>query len=97
VEYRNNPFATTPAERAYIPLEWFKVTPQQEEPPKAEMILLGVGTEYPHLTVYYNNGVFDHLRLYVRKESNHESWGVVPSSMNLDSYFEGITDLKLTF
>ncbi|AEF80336.1 hypothetical protein [Leadbettera azotonutricia] len=78
--------------RTYIPHSWF------EGPNgKAEEIGLGSGKAWPSLTVYYKNGEFSHVRLYVRRERSHESWGIVPLNVNIDQYFEGVEEIKLEF
>jgi hypothetical protein len=85
--------------RTYIPLEWFEDGPRKEtgEVPRGEIILLGSGKSWPYLTVYYKDGAFSHVRIYVRKERSHESWGGIPLNVNLDDKFADVTDLKLTF
>jgi hypothetical protein len=77
---------------AYLPLEWF-----QGVAAKGDLIQLGSGTDWPHLTVFYKDGAFDHIRLYVRKEKSHETWGTVPLGLNLDDRFENLEDFKLEF
>lgn len=79
---------------AYLPLEWFVGASN-----KAELVGLGPGPVWPSLVVYYKGGgkEFSHLRLYVRKEVNHESWGNIPQSVDIDDRFANITDLKLEF
>jgi hypothetical protein len=83
---------TNQTARTYIPLEWFT-----DPTGKADQITLGSGKAWPTLTVYYKSGEFSHVRLYVRRERAHESWGVVPLNINLDEYFEGVEDLRLEF
>jgi hypothetical protein len=89
VEYRKG---VAEMATAYIPLEWFSGTSG-----KAELIKLGTGTQWPALTVYYKNGEFDHLRLYVSKLLSHETWGIVPQNVNIDDQFEGQDDFRLEF
>lgn len=78
--------------RAYLPNEWFS-----KPGSKGDLIFLGPGTTWPSLTVFYKEGAFSHIRLYLRQERNHESWGSIPPGMNLDSYFEDTEDFKLEF
>jgi hypothetical protein len=78
--------------RTYIPLEWFT-----DPTGKADQITLGPGRDWPHLSVYYKSGEFSHIRLYVRRERAHETWGVVPLNINIDEYFEGIEEISLEF
>jgi hypothetical protein len=82
----------------YIPNSWFvRKGLADGEFPKAARFLLGPGTEWPHMVVYYRDGKFERLRLYVRKENFHESWGNINGSVNLDAQFEGIEDLPIEF
>ncbi|MDR3123254.1 MAG: hypothetical protein LBU16_05700 [Treponema sp.] len=77
---------------AYLPIGWFEGAGK-----KAELILLGSGTDWPHMTVFYRDGKFSHVRLYVRKERSHESWGNVPLNVNIDDRFEGVEEITLRF
>jgi hypothetical protein len=77
---------------AYLPVEWFT-----EAGNKGDIITMGSGNSWPYLTVYYKAGQFSHVRLYVRRERNHESWGNVPLNINLDDRFENVDDIKLEF
>ncbi len=76
----------------YIPLEWFS-GPEG----KADLIYLNSGKRWPYLTVFYQNGEFSHLRLYVRHEVTHETWGNIPLGVNIDSRFEGVETMILEF
>jgi hypothetical protein len=78
--------------RVYIPGDWFT-----DIGGKGELIGLGSGKEWPSMTVYYKNGEFSHVRLRVRREKSHVSWGVVPLNINIDEDFESIEDLQLQF
>ena len=78
--------------RALIPFSWF-TGPDG----KADLIQIGSGTLWPYLSVYYKNGEFSHLRMYVRKERGHITWGIVPSGQNLDKYFEDTTEFTPEF
>jgi hypothetical protein len=77
---------------AYIPIEWFSGTDG-----KADLIKISSGTYWPHLTIYYKAGELSHIRLYVRKDTGHETWGIIPSGVNLDNRFENVDNLKLEF
>lgn len=88
VVYRNN----TQLAETYIPLEWFS-GPEG----KADLIRLSSGKRWPYLTVFYKDGEFSHLRLYVRREVTHETWGNIPLGVNLDSQFESVETIILDF
>ncbi|MDR0525998.1 MAG: hypothetical protein LBG90_09050 [Spirochaetaceae bacterium] len=99
VDYRTSSTGTRAA-RTYIPLEWFSDRVGEEGNAvirKGDIIALGSGKSWPYLTVYYKNGEFSHVRLYLRKERNHESWGYIQMGVNLDEYFQDVSDLKLEF
>jgi hypothetical protein len=79
----------------YLPLEWFHSNNEGEAPFKGELIALGTGSSWPSLTVYYKNKEFSHVRLYVRRDATHQSWGNIPQQVNIDDRFEGVESVKL--
>jgi hypothetical protein len=87
VIYRRN---SNNSARTFIPHEWFGTVDS-----KGEVIYLGTGTEMPSMIVYYKNGEFSHVRLRLRRNRLHETWGVVPMNVGLDEYFEGVEEVKL--
>jgi len=89
VVYRGN---SNRMSRTFIPHEWFT-----EMGGKGEIAYLGAGNEWPTMTVYYNNGDFSHVRLRLRRERSHETWGIVPQTTNLDEYFKDIEELNLQY
>ena len=78
--------------KTYLPAEWFT-----DAGGKGELIGIPGGKEWPSMTVYYKSGEFSHVRLRVRREKAHESWGVVPLNLNIDDYFKNIEEVKLEF
>ena len=78
--------------RTYIPSAWFT-----DASGPAEQVVLGPGKEWPSMTVYYKEGAFSHVRLRLRREKSHETWGVVPLNINMDEYFDGVEEVKLEF
>ncbi|GHU92225.1 hypothetical protein FACS189479_00480 [Spirochaetia bacterium] len=79
--------------RTYLPQEWFTGNGAA----KGELITLAPGNSWPSLTVYYQNGDFSHVRLYVHRLQAHETWGYIPSGTNIDEHFENVEDLRLEF
>jgi hypothetical protein len=75
----------------YIPIEWFR-----DAGGKADIINLPPGKSWPYLTVFTKDGQFSHLRLYVRREATHETWGNISSNVNIDDRFE-VEEIKLEF
>ena len=78
--------------RLYIPMDWFT-----DPTGKADLVALGPGGGWPYLAIYYNKGEFSHIRLYVRRNKSHETWGVVPLNVDISEYFEGVEEIKLEF
>ena len=77
--------------RTYIPIEWF--TPAG----KAEYIYLNTPGAWPHMSIFYRNGEFSHVRLYARRERAHQTWGTVPFHVDLSEYFRNIEEVHLEF
>jgi len=78
--------------RTYIPADWFVDTGG-----KGEIVGLGSGTEWPSMSVFYKSGKFSHVRLMLRRDRSHETWGVVPLNINIDDYFKDIEEVDLEF
>jgi len=89
IVYRGN---SNRMSRTFVPHEWF-----EEMGSKGEIVYLGTGHEWPTMTVYYNGGDFSHVRLRLRRDRSHQTWGLVPLNMNLDEYFKDIEEVDLTY
>ena len=89
VQYRRglNRIATT-----YLPAEWFTMTAS-----KGEILNLPRGQSWPSMSVYYKNGEFSHVRLYVHPQQTHRTWGNIPQNVNVDHKFENIETIQLEF
>ena len=97
VQYRRGGYQFA---RSYIPAEWFSSPTgkgEERKPPKGEIIKLSKGPAWPSMSVYYKNGEFSHVRLYVHALASHQTWGIVPLYVNIDSNFENIEEIKLKF
>ena len=86
VTYRKGNFGLA---ESYLPIKWFSGTAG-----KAELIRLGGTADWPYLSVFFKGGKVDHVRLYVRREFAHQSWGVLPPGKNVDERFN-VEDLIL--
>lgn len=86
----------------YVPLEWFyKVNADyltSDGFVKAE-IYRGNGPSYPFMQIFWKDGKFHHLRLFVRDSYADRSWGVVRDADNatLGSKFDPSKPLDLQF
>ena len=89
VVYRGN---SNRMSRTYIPEDWFSTIGG-----RGEIVGLGSGHEWPSMTVYYKDGEFSHVRLRLRRDRTHESWGMVPLNINIDEYFQNLEEVKLEF
>jgi hypothetical protein len=89
VQYRKGLFQYG---RAYLPSAWFT-----DAGAKGEVITLPPGKVWPTLTVYYKNGVFSHVRLYVHRLASHQSWGSIPQNINLDDKFDYLDSVKIEY
>ena len=78
--------------RVYIPGEWFS-----EAAGKGELVTLPPGKNWPSQSVYYKEGEFSHLKLFIHRWKGHSTWGNVPSNVNIDDRFEGIENIELEF
>lgn len=77
--------------RAYLPMEWFT-----EAGGKGELIRMGSGKTWPYMSIYYREGQFSHVRLFVKAERSHSSWGMLNSGAQINDKF-AIEELNLEF
>jgi hypothetical protein len=68
--------------RSYLPMKWF-----QAAGGKAALVKIKGGQLWPYMVIYYKDGKFDHLRLYVRESLGHQSWGVLSTPAQFDAKF----------
>lgn len=66
---------------AYLPGRWFTGAAGKGE------IIAVQNSAVPYMTVYYRNGEFSHVRLYVHTSRSHSSWGVLRSGVDLTEEF----------
>jgi hypothetical protein len=72
----------------YLPARWFI------SGGKAELVR-GRDTSYPYMTVFYKDGKFDHLRLYVLADQQDLTWGILNPAEGAGKFDS--EDLKLSF
>jgi hypothetical protein len=63
----------------YIPLDWFYPTSQYKTSDgfvKAELYR-GRGPSYPYMEIFWKDGKFHHVRLFVVSDYNDRSWGIL--------------------
>lgn len=74
----------------YIPFKWF-----QESGGKGEVVY-GQGRAYPYFSIFYKEGKFDHIRLYLEQDRNAESWGTLNPKQDVNEMFN-VETLTLDF
>jgi hypothetical protein len=77
---------------AYLPMEWFS-----NSAGKGEVIALPQGPSWPSMSVYYRDGEFSHVRLYVHRSPSHKTWGVIPQNVNIDDRFENVKEPDIKY
>ncbi|MCL2277230.1 MAG: hypothetical protein FWC21_04970 [Treponema sp.] len=77
-----------------IPIEWFGniVNPYGGITAgtgnnKAEIIQLPSVGDWPTMSVFYKNGEFSHVRLYVHKMKSHITWGSIQQGTDVSRLF----------
>jgi len=89
VQYRKN---DSNIKTIGIPYNWFT-----DAAGKAEMLLLPPGKNWPTLSVFFLDGEFSHLRLYVHKSKGHQTWGIVPQGADVSKNFQDADNIKFEF
>ncbi len=74
----------------HIPLTWITSAERKAE------IVFGDDPAYPYFSVFWKNGVFSHVRVYLKKSFNDLSWGELDDSLDLSGKFD-IDSLSLQF
>jgi hypothetical protein len=93
--YRKNSIETA---RLFLPYEWFRRTPESNEVQAKGMLrVLGQGNTWPQVSIFYNDGQFSYVKLYIRPETTHESWGFITSGAKFGAEFENADPPVLNF
>jgi len=65
-----------------VPNEWFS-----DAAGRADMVRLQPGADWPTMTVFFSNGQFSHVRLYVHRSRAHQTWGSIPMGTDVNRFF----------
>lgn len=68
-------------QRTYLPGRWFTAAAGQAE------ILYSMDKSVPYMVVYYIDGEFHHVRLFVHQNPFHSSWDQLPAGIDLEEEF----------
>jgi hypothetical protein len=74
----------------YVPLQWFTAPAAKGD------LIWGNHPSFPYFSIFYKNGEFSHIRLYVRRAKSHQSWGNLAPDPALKEKFD-IDTLELEF
>jgi hypothetical protein len=79
IQYRSS---SSVIETIGIPIEWFN-----NAGGRADIVRLEMASDWPSMSVFYSDGEFSHVRLYVHRTTSHRSWGNIPMGTDLDRFF----------
>jgi hypothetical protein len=89
VQYRR---ATNQIGTIGIPYNWFT-----DAGSVAELVKLPKGPNWPNMTVFYKDGNFSHIRLYVHWQKSHQTWGITPLGSDVSKWFVEKDAFKFDF
>jgi len=75
-----------------LPNDWFSFSGG-----KAEMVQLADAGDWPSMTVFYRDGEFSHVKLYVHRAKSHHTWGSLPTGTDVSRYFQDQETLNFRF
>jgi len=75
-----------------VPYDWFSAAGG-----KAEILKLPAGVNWPSMSVFYKDGAFSYVRLYVHRSKAHQTWSVVPQGADVSRHFKEPEAFKLEF
>jgi hypothetical protein len=74
----------------YVPLKWF------DEAGNKGVIIRGHDSSYPYFSIFWKEGEFHSVKLYVHSNLQHDSWGALRLVPDISEQFE-IDALDLEF
>jgi len=75
-----------------LPYDWFAAAGG-----KGEILKLPTGSNWPSMSVFYKDGEFSYVRLYVHREKSHQTWSVVPQGADVSRHFKEPESFKIEF
>jgi len=63
----------------------------------AQIVKLQMPSDWPTMSVFYNEGKFSHVRLYTHPAKSHFTWGNIPQGTDVSRYFMDKESFKLQF
>ena len=74
----------------YVPLRWFN------EASGKGVLIDGVDPAYPYFSIFWKNGEFHSVKLYVKSDYADETWGSISTSEDISDRFD-VDTLELDF
>lgn len=88
IQYRTqNGFATIG-----VPNSWFN-----DPAGRADMVRLPRGPNWPTMSIFYSDGEFSHVRLYVHAVKSHNTWGSIPQGTDVSRFFPEDESFNIQF
>ena len=75
-----------------IPNDWFT-----DAASKAELMRLPPGKDWPSMSIFYKEGEFSHVRLYVHRSKSHTTWGSIPMGADVSRHFQDADSFTIEF
>jgi hypothetical protein len=76
----------------YLPMDWFYT----DGGARKAQVIYGEDPAYPYLSIFWRQGEFHHLRLYVNENKNHPTWGDLENYPGLGEKFN-VDTLQMEF
>lgn len=83
----------------YVPLKWFDEAggrEQRENAPQRGVIIFGNDNAYPFFSIFWFDGQFHSIKLYVKQDLRDPSWGDIPTTADVEENFN-IEALQIEF
>ncbi|GMO45273.1 MAG: hypothetical protein Ta2G_00050 [Termitinemataceae bacterium] len=102
IEYNKNGQGRS---RMFIPMSWFTLKPEMAPGDldksgklKGQQVRIGSGRNWPHVSLYYIDGVVDHVKIYTREELAHPTWGayITDNTPGVDENLENVENIKIS-
>jgi len=79
----------------YVPNRWLTMSGSGSDAPKAEL-LTGIDLSYPYFSIFWKNGEFSHIRIYLHSSLSHETYGDLEDPAAINDKFD-VESLSLEF
>ena len=73
----------------YVPMEWFGGASSKGE------LVYGDSDAYPYFSMFWKDGAFDHIRLYLHRDRTDISWGDLDPTNDIADKFQGVESIEL--